>query len=68
MYNCGLVLEGGGNRGIFTSGVLDAFLDNGIQFPYVIGVSMGSCNGVSFLGKCRRRQHDMIIKFGKEKR
>lgn len=68
MYNCGLVLEGGGNRGIFTSGVLDAFLDNGIQFPYVIGVSMGSCNGVSFLGKCRRRQHDMIIKYGNDKR
>lgn len=68
MYNCGLVLEGGGNRGIFTSGVLDAFLDNDIKFPYVIGVSMGSCNGVSFLGKCRRRQHDMIIKYGNDKR
>ena len=48
--------------------MLDAFLDNGIQFPYVIGVSMGSCNGVSFLGKCRRRQHDMIIKYGNDKR
>lgn len=68
MYDCGLVLEGGGNRGIFTNGVLDAFLDNGIEFPYVIGVSMGSCNGVSFLGKCRRRQHDMIINYSGDKR
>lgn len=68
MYNCGLVLEGGGNRGIFTSGVLDAFLENGIEFPYVIGVSMGSCNGVSFIGKCKRRQHDMIIHYGNDKR
>ena len=39
MYSCGLVLEGGGNRAIYTSGVLDAFMDQGITFPYVIGVS-----------------------------
>ena len=26
MYSCGLVLEGGGNRAIYTSGVLDAFI------------------------------------------
>lgn len=68
MYNCGLVLEGGGNRGIFTSGVLDAFLENNIEFPYVIGVSMGSCNGVSFIGKCKNRQHDMIANYGNDKR
>ena len=46
MYSCGLVLEGGGNRAIYTSGVLDAFMDQGITFPYVIGVSAGSCNCV----------------------
>lgn len=61
MYNSGLVLEGGGNRGIFTSGVLDAFVENGITFPYVIGVSMGSCNAASFIAKNIRRQHDFII-------
>ena len=27
MYNVGLVLEGGGNRAIYTSGVLDAFIE-----------------------------------------
>lgn len=32
MYSCGLVLEGGGNRAIYTSGVLDAFMDQGITF------------------------------------
>ena len=41
MYSCGLVLEGGGNRAIYTSCVLDAFMDQGIAFPYVIGVSEG---------------------------
>ena len=43
MYSCGLVLEGGGNRAIYTSGVLDAFMDQGITFPYVIGVSAQCC-------------------------
>ena len=61
MYNNGLVLEGGGNRGIFTSGVLDAFIENGITFPYAIGVSMGSCNAASFIAKNIRRQHDFVI-------
>lgn len=68
MFDCGLVLEGGGNRGIFTSGVLDAFMENGIEFPYVIGVSAGSCNGTSFLGKNIRRQHDIIINYCNDKR
>lgn len=68
MFNRGLVLEGGGNRGVFTSGVLDAFMEAGITFPYVIGVSMGSCNGASFLGQNLHRQHDIIIKYGNDKR
>ena len=36
--NTGLVLEGGGMRGVFTSGVLDYFLDKGITFPYCVAV------------------------------
>lgn len=68
MYSNGLVLEGGGNRGIYTSGVIDAFIENGITFPYVIGVSMGSCNAASYLGKNSRRQHDFIINYGNDKR
>lgn len=68
MYSSGLVLEGGGNRGIFTSGVLDAFMENEITFPYVIGVSMGSCNAASFLGKNMRRQHDFTVNYANDKR
>ena len=37
----GLVLEGGGMRGVFTCGVLDYFLEKKINFEYVIGVSAG---------------------------
>lgn len=47
----GLVLEGGGLRGIFTSGVLRLFMDRGLHFPYVIGVSMGACNGVNYVSR-----------------
>lgn len=35
MYSAGLVLEGGGLRCAYESGVLDAFMENGITFPYV---------------------------------
>lgn len=69
MYNCGLVLEGGGNRAIYTSGVLDAFLENGIDFfPYVIGVSAGTCNAASYIAKNHRRHHNIIINYCADKR
>ena len=53
--NSGLVLEGGGMRGIFTNGVLDYFMDKGISFPYIIGVSAGACNALSYLSNQRGR-------------
>ena len=37
--NTALVLEGGGLRGVFTCGVLDCFMDNGISFPFTVEVS-----------------------------
>lgn len=49
MENTGLVLEGGGMRGAYTAGVLDYFLDENIQFPYVVGASAGACNGSSYV-------------------
>ena len=51
----GLVLEGGGMRGVFTCGVLDSFMDHGIRFPYTIGVSAGACNGLSYMSGQRGR-------------
>ena len=35
--SAGLVLEGGGMRGVFTSGVLDAFMKHDVHFPYTVG-------------------------------
>ena len=46
----GLVLEGGGMRGIYTAGVLDVFLDEGLEFDGVIGVSAGAMDAVSCPG------------------
>lgn len=51
----GLVLEGGGMRGVFTCGVLDYLMDHKIRFPYVIGVSAGACNGLSYISNQRGR-------------
>lgn len=45
----GLVLEGGGVRGIYTAGVLDVFMEHGLSFDGVIGVSAGAIHGCSFL-------------------
>ena len=53
--NTGLVLEGGGMRGVFTSGVLDAFMKHEVYFPYVFAVSAGACNGLSYMSRQPRR-------------
>lgn len=45
----GLVLEGGGHRGIYTAGILDVFAENNISFDGIMGVSAGCIHGVSFL-------------------
>ncbi len=45
----GLVIEGGGMRGIFAAGVLDYFLDAGVTFDNVMGVSAGACHGCSYV-------------------
>ena len=44
----GLVLEGGGLRAMFTSGVLDVFMQNGIKFDAAVGVSAGVLFGCNY--------------------
>lgn len=65
--NTGLVLEGGGMRGVFTSGVLDAFMKYEVYFPYVVAVSAGACNGLSYMSRQPRRARysniDMLQKY-----
>ena len=53
--NTGLVLEGGGMRGVFTSGVLDGFMKHELYFRYVVAVSAGGCKGLSYMSRQPRR-------------
>ncbi len=63
----GLILEGGGMRGVFTCGVLDNLMDRGIRFPYTIGVSAGACNGLSYMsgqrGRAKFSNIDLLEKY-----
>ena len=44
-----LLLEGGSLRGLYTAGVLDTFMENGLYFPAVAGVSAGALNALNYL-------------------
>jgi predicted patatin/cPLA2 family phospholipase len=59
----GLILEGGGLRGIYTSGVLHFFMENEIYLPYVIGVSMGACNGANYVSRQPDRNRIVNTRF-----
>lgn len=59
-----LVVEGGGMRGIFAAGVLDAFLEQGFDpFDLYIGVSAGACNLASHLAGQHRRNYRVYTRF-----
>ena len=55
LVEANLVLEGGGMRGIFTSGVLDYFMDEKFLPKHVIGVSAGALNGLNYVAGARGR-------------
>jgi predicted patatin/cPLA2 family phospholipase len=61
--NIGLVLEGGGMRGLYTTGVLDFFMHKNLYFPYVIGVSMGACNAASYISRQKGRTKRVNINY-----
>lgn len=64
----GLVLEGGGMRGIYTAGVLDVLLEQKIRFDGVIGVSAGAIHGCSFVSKQHGRSIRYYRKYCRDKR
>lgn len=63
-----LLLEGGAYRGIFTSGVLDAFLKHGIYFDTVAGISAGALCGYNYVSKNLGRARDIVFDYGCDKR
>ena len=63
MYNknIGLVLEGGAMRGLFTAGVIDVLMENGIEFPAFVGVSAGAAFGCNY----KSRQIGRALRYNK---
>ncbi|MDY5908088.1 MAG: patatin family protein [Bullifex sp.] len=57
----GLVLEGGAMRGMFTCGILDVFLEKGIDFDSTIGVSAGAVFGCNY----KSRQVGRALRYNK---
>jgi len=68
MFNTDLVLEGGGMRGMFTAGVLDAFMEEDISFKRCIGVSAGACHACSFMSRQKKRAYNVGVDYLDNKR
>src|SRR5690625_605792 len=68
MVNAGLILEGGGMRGLYTAGVLEYFMERDLYPPYVIGVSAGACMAASYLSRQKGRNKKVNLGFIEDKR
>lgn len=65
---CGLVLEGGAMRGLFTAGVTDVFMENGIAFDGAVGVSAGAAFGCNYKSNQPGRAIRYNTRFCRDKR
>ncbi len=59
--NTGLVLDGGAMRGLFTAGVIDVLMENGVDFPAFVGVSAGAAFGCNY----KDRQIGRALRYNK---
>lgn len=64
----GLVLEGGGIRGIFSAGVLDELMENDCKFSACVGVSAGACFGCNYVSEQKGRALRYNLKYCKDDR
>lgn len=55
----GLIMEGGAMRGLFTAGVMDVLLENGIEFDGAVGVSAGAAFGCNY----KSRQIGRVLRY-----
>ncbi len=58
----GLIMEGGAMRGLFTAGVTDVFMENGIDFDGGVGTSAGAAFGCNYKSK----QIGRALRYNKE--
>ena len=64
----GLVLEGGAMRGLFTAGIMDVMMENGIAPDGVVGVSAGACFGCNYKSRQPGRAIRYNMRFARDKR
>lgn len=64
----GMVFEGGANRTIFSCGVMDVFLEEGLMPDYYAGVSAGIAFGVSYLSGQQGRNLKLMENYMSDKR
>ena len=57
--NVGIVMEGGAMRGLFTAGVIDVFLEQGLRFAAAVGVSAGAAFGCNL----KSRQKGRVLRY-----
>lgn len=63
-----ILLEGGSYRGIYTSGVLDVFMEKELYPDCVVGISAGALNGLGYVAKQPGRCRDVVLTYGLDQR
>lgn len=66
--NGSLILEGGGMRGAYTAGIIQYFLEMDLELSYVIGVSAGICQAMSYVSKQQGRNKRTTIEMALDPR
>ncbi len=63
MYQAGLILEGGGMKGMYTCGVLEFFMEKNLWFSDCYGVSAGACHMCSYLSRQKKRAYHVAVDY-----
>lgn len=64
----GLVLQGGGQRCVYTAGILQGLHSEGIRLNYVAGVSAGALTGMSYVSGQPRRNYEVFVRHASDPR
>lgn len=67
MVECGLVLEGGGMKGMYTAGVLEYFMEKELYFKNCYGVSAGACHLCNYISKQKKRSYHVGLDYLNDK-
>ncbi len=68
LNDAAIIFEGGGMRGAYTAGVIDALIENDMDFTSCYGVSSGACHATTYLSKQFGRARKIIVNYAHDKR